>query len=62
MSEEKPPYNEGERVIVTDLRTGEQFRGFVVEDRGGFNKVKVRYDIGPLIEVGRGFVRREGRE
>jgi hypothetical protein len=51
-------FSPGDRVIVTDLRTGTSHPGVFVSDDGD-DRATVAYDDGTLVSVGMGFVRKE---
>jgi hypothetical protein len=59
-------FKKGDRVIVTDLRTGTQHPGTVTKPPAEPSDVtsqfmNVRYDTGQEVRVGKGFVRMEQR-
>jgi hypothetical protein len=49
--------SEGERCVVTDLRTGICHQGVIVAWNDETQKADVQYDSGPLVRVGYSFVR-----
>jgi hypothetical protein len=53
-------FSPGDRVIVTDLRTGTFHPGVFVSDDGG-DKCTIAYDSGHVISCGMGFVRKEAK-
>lgn len=59
-------FAKGDRVIVTDLRTGTLHPGVITKPAAaaalefvGLNYVTVRYDTGQHVRVGKSFVKRE---
>lgn len=48
--------SEGERCVVTDLRTGVRHQGVIVAWNDATGKADVQYDSGPLVRVGFSFV------
>jgi len=54
--------SEGERCVVTDLRTGIRHCGVVVAWDDETGKADVKYDSGPLVRVGFSFLRLLGDE
>ena len=54
--------SEGERCIVTDLRTGTQHKGTVVRWDDEAQRAEVKYDSGVTVRVGHGFVSLIGEE
>jgi hypothetical protein len=57
-------YQKGDRVIVTDLRTGSRNAGVVTkppapESATSSGYLNVRYDTGEEVRVGKGFVQHE---